>query len=173
MPRDKASYNAYMRQYMKDWYDRRHAEAVMALGGHCVRCPETEGLQFDHIDPVTKSMTIAKMWTASEEKFQAELRKCQLLCAPHHLEKTLSERGQRSARGTHGTVSAYAYCEPPKCEKCKAAKRATPSYKSRAANSVGQSTVLLSRESGVRIPRGALMAAETGTGPLSPSCRER
>lgn len=138
MPRDREAYNEYMRQYMKDWYDRRHAEAVAALGGHCARCPETEDLQFDHVDPATKSMTIARMWTASEERFLAELAKCQLLCTSHHLEKTLAERGQRSARGTHGSVSAYRYCGPPKCEACKAAVRATPSYKARAGNSIGR-----------------------------------
>lgn len=108
---------------MKRWYDRRHAEAIETLGGHCAWCPATEGLQFDHIDPSTKTMTIAKMWTASEARFQAELVKCQLLCGPHHQEKSLAERGQKPARGTHGTLSAYRYCGPPKCELCKAAKR--------------------------------------------------
>jgi len=112
-----------MRQYMKKWYDRRRTEAVAALGGHCVRCEATEDLQFDHIDPSAKTMIIARMWTASEERFQAELAKCQLLCVPHHQEKSLAERNQKSARGTHGTLSAYRYCGPPKCEECKMAKR--------------------------------------------------
>jgi hypothetical protein len=139
--RNREGYNAYNRAFMKAWYDRRHAEAVAALGGHCAHpgCRLTEDLQFDHIDPKTKTMTIAKMWTASEERFQAELAKCQLLCGPHHLEKTLAERGQQAAPGTHGTVTAYRYCGPPKCEACKAAKRATPSYQqARAANSIGR-----------------------------------
>lgn len=133
MPRDREAYNAYMRAYMKAWYDRRHAEAIAALGGHCSHpgCDETEDLQFDHIDPATKTLVIAKMWTASEERFQAELRKCQILCPPHHLEKTLAERGLTSARGTHGTLSAYRWCGPPKCESCKAAKRAAPSYQAK------------------------------------------
>lgn len=140
MGQDREAHNAYMRGYMKAWYDRRRAEAVAALGGHCAHpgCDETEGLEFDHIDPKTKIMNVTEMMTASEVKFQAELAKCQLLCVPHHLEKTLAERGQRSARGTHGTVSAYLYCGPPKCEACKAAKRATPSYQARAANSIGR-----------------------------------
>jgi 5-methylcytosine-specific restriction endonuclease McrA len=124
MARDPEAYNAYMAAYMKRWYDRRHAEATAALGGHCARCPATEDLQFDHIDPAAKTMTIAKMWTASEARFQAELAKCQLLCRPHHLEKTLAERGQTAARGTHGTLSAYRYCGPPKCSSCRAVKRA-------------------------------------------------
>jgi hypothetical protein len=138
MVRDREHYNSYMRGYMKAWYDRRHTEAIEKLGGHCAKCPITDGLQFDHIDPATKTMTIAKMWTASEVRFQAELAKCQLLCPPHHLEKSLAERNQRSARGTHGTVSAYVYCGPPKCEACKAAKRACPSYKTRKRAPVTQ-----------------------------------
>ena len=143
MARNREAYNAYMAAYMKTWYDRRHAEATETLGGQCSYpgCDKTEDLQFDHIDPATKSMTIAKMWTASETKFQAELAKCQLLCPSHHLEKTLAEKGQKSARGTHGTITAYRWCGPPKCEACKAAKRTAPSYqkrRSRAANSMAE-----------------------------------
>lgn len=136
MPRDREAYNEYMRHYMKDWYDRRHAEAVAALGGHCARCPATEDLQFDHIDRTTKTMEIAKMWTASEERFQAELAKCQLLCWPHHLEKTLAEKGQAPAKGTHGTLSAYRYCGPPKCDECRAAKHAYYMQRKSVANSM-------------------------------------
>jgi hypothetical protein len=140
MGRDREHYNTYMAAYMKTWYDRRRAEAIEKLGGHCTHpgCNVTEGLQFDHIDPATKIMNVAEMWTASEERFQAELEKCQLRCVPHHLEKTLAERNQKSARNSHGTVSAYRYCGPPKCGSCKAAKRATPSYQARAANSIGR-----------------------------------
>lgn len=114
-----------MAAYMKARYEQRRASAVAALGGHCARCPETDDLQFDHIDPSTKTMTIAKMWSASETRFQAELRKCQLLCVPHHLEKTLAERGLNDvkAQGAHGTESAARYCGPPRCEDCKRAHR--------------------------------------------------
>jgi 5-methylcytosine-specific restriction endonuclease McrA len=118
----REKYNARMAAYMKSWYDRRRAGAVAALGGHCARCPETEGLEFDHVNPATKTMNISKMWTAPEEKFQFELAKCQLLCRPHHIEKTLNDRGLKAARGTHGTLAAYRYCGPPKCEECKAVK---------------------------------------------------
>ena len=114
-----------MAAYMKSRYEQRHAEAVAALGGHCAKCTETADLQFDHIDPATKSMTIAKMWTASEERFRAELSKCQLLCAHHHLEKTLTEKGFNEIKGldVHGTESAARYCGPPRCEECKRAHR--------------------------------------------------
>lgn len=80
------------------------------------------------------------MWTASEARFKAELAKCQLLCKPHHLEKTLRERGFKPAKGTHGTLSAYKSCGPPKCEECKKAKRDYQreyKQKARAASSIG------------------------------------
>jgi hypothetical protein len=124
MPRSREQYNAYMAAYMKAQYDRRHAAAVAQLGGHCARCEVTDDLQFDHIDPSTKTMTIAKMWTASEVRFQAELAKCQLLCVRHHLEKTLAERGFTAGKGRHGTAASYRYCGPPKCEACKLANTA-------------------------------------------------
>jgi 5-methylcytosine-specific restriction endonuclease McrA len=121
--RSREEYNEYMRQYMKNWYDRRHAQAIEQLGGKCARCGTTENLQFDHVDPATKTMDIAKMWTASEERFQKELAKCQLLCEECHKKKTLIDKGQKPAKGTHGTLSAYKYCGPPKCEECRAVKR--------------------------------------------------
>lgn len=110
----REAFNARMAAYMKTRYDQRRALAVEALGGHCARCPTVDDLQFDHIDPTTKIMTIAKMWTANEQRFQAELAKCQLLCQSHHLEKTLKERNFQSAKGAHGTVSTARYCGPPK-----------------------------------------------------------
>ena len=146
-----------MGAYMKSWYQKRRAQAVAALGACCARCPETEDLQFDHIDPATKTMTIAKMWTASEARFQEELAKCQLLCWPHHLEKTLAEKGFEPGKGTHGTSAAYRYCGPPKCDECKRAKSEYVRHwkAQRAASSIAQSYSLLRRRLGVRVPRGA------------------
>ena len=128
VPRDQAARNEYMRNYMKDWYNRRHAEAITKLGGRCAKCGSTRRLEIDHKDPATVDRRMrggrGGMWTASEERFQAELAKCQLLCHDCHVAKTLEDRGFKAAKGTHGTLSAYQYCGPPKCEECKAAKRA-------------------------------------------------
>jgi hypothetical protein len=150
--------NAYMAAYMKAWYDRRRAEAIAKLGGQCVRCGTTENLEIDHKDPATVDRRMRQgrggMWTASEERFQAELAKCQLLCHSCHRSKTLEDRGFKPAKGTHGTLSAYRYCGPPKCEECKAAKREYAQQR-RAANSTGQSVSLLRKRFGVRIPGGA------------------
>lgn len=81
-------YNAYMNDYMKRCWKRRRENAVKLLGGKCVVCGKTEELEFDHIEPKTKLMSIAKMSGLSEQRFQEELKKCQLLCHKHHVEKT-------------------------------------------------------------------------------------
>jgi hypothetical protein len=119
----REQYNAYMRDYLLRRYHERMEEARRRLGGKCARCPSVDDLQLDHKDPKTKSFTIAKLWSVSRERFDTELLKCQLLCPPCHTEKTLEDLGRKRARGTHGTVSSYRYCGPPKCESCKAAKR--------------------------------------------------
>jgi 5-methylcytosine-specific restriction endonuclease McrA len=129
MPAGKTreEYNAYMREYMRKRIADRRARAIIQLGGKCVRCGSTENLEFDHIiagsyDPKSRSGK-GTMWTFSEKRFQAELKKCQLLCKDCHWEKTLDDTGKTSAKGTHGTLSAYRYCGPPKCEECKMIKR--------------------------------------------------
>lgn len=84
---------------------RQHALAVEYLGGRCVKCGTIEKLEFDHINPITKSFTITKFLTQKPwEEVLAELRKCQLLCENCHKEKTLAEQtGSRE----HGTWAAY------------------------------------------------------------------
>lgn len=118
--KDREKYNAYMREYMLKRYHSRRAEAAKQLGGKCVRCGCKEDLQFDHIDPATKSFPIAKMWSINKKDFQAEVLKCQLLCQPCHNQKTLKDRGFKIAKGTHGTVSSRRYCN---CDLCKKAVR--------------------------------------------------
>lgn len=122
--KDKAGYNAYMRQYVQERYARRRADVVRRLGGYCWECYETSGLDIDHIDPADK----AEDWTLaglSDAKVEVEIAKCQLLCADCHAFKSIVEQGKTPARGTHGTISAYRHCGPPKCEACREAKRVT------------------------------------------------
>jgi hypothetical protein len=125
--KNREEYNAYMREYMKKWIASRRIKAIQQLGGKCVQCGSTERLEFDHIirgsqDPKSRGGQ-GVMWTFSEKRLQAELAKCQLLCHDCHWKKTLEDLGIKSAKGTHGTLSAYRYCGPPKCEECKAVKR--------------------------------------------------
>lgn len=111
-----------MKAYFRERYQQRRQTAIAQLGGKCAECGATEELEFDHIDPAAKSFNLWKRSGITEERFQAELAKCQLLCPTHHKQKTLRDRGQVSAKGTHGTLSSYRYC---KCDECKAAKRAS------------------------------------------------
>lgn len=115
--------NEYHRQYNNERYQLWRQKQIDKLGGKCVICSSTEELEFDHIDRETKEFDIGKGWALSQEIVDKELAKCQLLCNTHHTEKSVLERGQTLARGTHGTISSYRYCGPPKCEECKAAKR--------------------------------------------------
>ena len=84
-------YNNKMNDYMKRRWEERRALAVEFLGGKCSVCETEENLQFDHINPEEKTMTIAKASSRSEEFFWAEVRKCQLLCEPHHKIKTAQD----------------------------------------------------------------------------------
>lgn len=54
---------------------------------------DARGLEFDHIDPSKKSFSIsqAPFKGYSLKKIQAEIDKCQVLCAYHHRIKTFEE----------------------------------------------------------------------------------
>lgn len=97
--KDKDAYKAYMNEYMKKRWERRRVAAVDYLGGECARCGELEELDFDHIDPLTKIMSIARASSRSEKFFWEEVDKCQLLCKPCHLEKTAEDLRSLSSVG--------------------------------------------------------------------------
>ena len=105
-----------MRTYMLARYHQRRAAAIAKLGGKCVKCGTVEQLEFDHIDPKTKSFGIGKMWSLSNDKLQKELEKCQLLCKPCHKEKSDRELELSHGRGLTGKKNCY-------CPKCKPLKQ--------------------------------------------------
>lgn len=61
--------------------------AWIEANGPCVRCGSWERLQVDHIDPRSKEIEIVYVWSASQEKRERELAKCQILCFPCHCQK--------------------------------------------------------------------------------------
>ena len=61
---------------------------IEKMGGKCVECGCTEALEFDHIDPATKSFNIAAGYTKPKEVLLAEVAKCQLLCNKCHIQKS-------------------------------------------------------------------------------------
>ncbi len=81
----------YDRKYSREHRKERRSKCIEYLGGKCVKCGATHNLQFDHIKRETKKYTIASRVTQSFTILQEELDKCQLLCAPCHLQKTAQE----------------------------------------------------------------------------------
>ena len=112
----KAEYNAYMKSYMNDRWKKRRAKAEARLGGKCIVCGSTEELEFDHIDPSTKTTTIGRASSMNDEKFWKEVDKCQLLCVVHHRSKTSSEQSVEHGGGLSGKKNCK--CKP--CRKIKA-----------------------------------------------------
>lgn len=109
-------------------YAKRKEEIYKYLGGACVICGTTENLDIDHKIAEDKKFDISSNWSRSWDFLVVELDKCQLLCRPHHREKTAAE-GDNTGGGRnkwseiqHGKVWAYAKygC---RCNLCKEAKR--------------------------------------------------
>jgi len=118
----REEYNVYMREYMLRRYHARRSKAIEELGGKCVNCGSISKLELDHIDANAKEINLGRLWSIAESRFKKELLKCQLLCDSCHEYKTVEDFGLNHAKGTHGTLSAYRYCGPPKCVLCKEAK---------------------------------------------------
>lgn len=114
----REEYNKYMREYHIKRYHAIRQRAIKLLGGKCIKCGSKEKLQFDHVDKNGKKFNVSMWLSKTLGDFWEEIKKCQLLCQKCHIEKTVLERGQKLARGTHGTLSAYRYC---KCDLCKKA----------------------------------------------------
>ena len=97
-----------VKDYLLDRYQDRTEYFHEVLGGKCARCGTTDKLDIDHIDPETKSFTFGNNWGAPLSVLNEELKKCQLLCRPCHIEKTRTDGSMKK--------------NPPRGEKCGAAK---------------------------------------------------
>jgi|SRR5579859_4389649 len=95
----------YHRPYALAWYHARRAEYQALLGGRCAKCPQTEGLQFDHVDWRTKAFALGKLMSVTQERAQEELKKCQLLCHPCHVIKNRSDRAERKLERSGGVAA--------------------------------------------------------------------
>jgi len=114
------------RRYMREYYAKRIESLKARLGGVCVSCGSTEDLEFDHIDPESKSFSISELMKYSKEVVDSEIEKCQLLCSHCHKIKSCSDRGQtltvdkNGDRVVHGTPSGARHCG---CNECKIFKK--------------------------------------------------
>lgn len=105
---------------------KRKQKAMDYLGGKCVDCNTTNVLQFDHIDPSTKSFDIGRNLNRKWEVLSKELDKCVLRCKSCHLTKSrsLEDFGGGQNKRTelvHGTAHAYTVFKC-RCDDCKYAK---------------------------------------------------
>lgn len=111
-----ANSNEYMREYMKNRYAARRAEAIAVLGGKCVQCQTTSDLEIDHIDPSQKSYSMSKILNRSKALVESELAKCQILCHECHVDK------HRSQAECGTTARYHAGCRCSECRRAIAAR---------------------------------------------------
>ena len=71
---------------------------IEKLGGKCIECGCTETLEFDHIDPSTKSFNISAGYIKPKEVLLEEVAKCQLLCNKCHIEKSKKDSIEKSKK---------------------------------------------------------------------------
>jgi len=79
-------------EYYRELREKNKAICVEYLGGKCVKCGDTERLEFDHIKREGKKYSIGGKVTNNLNNLKEELNKCQLLCYDCHKIKTKSER---------------------------------------------------------------------------------
>lgn len=110
--------------YFKNRIRKRRKYLENLLGGKCQDCGSTDNLQFDHIDPASKSFRISEHISKPLEELQREIDKCQLLCRNCHLKKTKDNWEYLHPPSQHGTIGHY---KRFKC-RCDACKNAMSDY---------------------------------------------
>lgn len=76
----------------------RRAKFWQLLGGKCAECGSTQDLEFDHLDPTQKEITISKNIDRNDVSLLEEVQKCQLLCKKCHHAKTLRRQEYHPGR---------------------------------------------------------------------------
>lgn len=107
------------RDYFNNRRHSRKEKFIKLLGGKCERCGTKKNLQFDHKNPCRKEFIIADRLDAPESVLKKEVRKCRLLCAKCHRQKTKEKHEHGQPRSVHGTIWKYKKfgCRCPKCRK--------------------------------------------------------
>ena len=80
---------------------------IEQLGGKCVHCGALDRLEFDHIEPATKSFNISSGYHKKWAVLQEELSKCQLLCNSCHIAKTKIDLKKRPKNLCGGRPPTY------------------------------------------------------------------
>lgn len=98
------------REYQRQWIASRRK--AFFENKTCSKCGGLEDLELDHIDPTQK--VSHRIWSWSATRRAAEIAKCQILCYPCHLKKTIAMYPDWE----HGTDAMYrkAGCRCPVCK---------------------------------------------------------
>lgn len=98
----------YHNTYNLKYYYKKKEELKQKLGNKCAICGSTKNLQFDHINPMKKTIDISKSIT-STNKILSELSNIQLLCKSCHDSKTKRDNSNLKycgeANGNHKLTS--------------------------------------------------------------------
>jgi hypothetical protein len=86
------------REYQRGKRVEWRLKIIEFLGGRCVVCGATEGLEAHHKDPKEKKYPISTIWTHKWERQKLELLKCELRCHEHH---------RQVHEAKHGTDQKY------------------------------------------------------------------
>lgn len=111
--------NEYHRAYNLARYHRIRNEYIEAKGGKCIDCGIEDGLEFDHVDPSTKTLNIGKLLNVSKAKRDAEIEKCVLRCKPCHQRKSI-ENGDIPSLDHGGGLTGKRNCYCKLCAPLKA-----------------------------------------------------
>lgn len=103
--------------YDSDRYLTRKAELLALVDEVCETCGSVDRLEFDHVDPSTKTFSIMSRWNAPLSELLPELAKCRSLCHDCH-SKSSTYGTRRVDHGGGKTGRRNCSCDP-----CKARKR--------------------------------------------------
>lgn len=95
------------REYQRKWV-RKRRDKWLNDNGPCARCGSWNMLEVDHVNPEDK--VSHKVWSWAEDRRNAELSKCQVLCHWCHVRKTW-ENKTRAQQGSNSKYSAGCRCE--------------------------------------------------------------
>lgn len=87
---------AKQRAYQLEWITRRRT-AWIAANGPCALCGSDSDLEVDHVDPLSKTVNPARLWSMAPARAAVELANCRVLCRDCHAAKSATEcvRGER------------------------------------------------------------------------------
>lgn len=98
-------------EYAREWVAKRRAEFFNSK--RCEKCGSCNSLELDHVDRTSK--VSHRIWSWSSIRREAEISKCQILCAACHKEKTVSEISRPITHGNSG------YDRACRCAVCRSA----------------------------------------------------